>query len=86
MTTIICAKCGEGIELSEALTKDIEKTILSAEHERHKLELEKAKSEVMIAAKKESEAAVEIARKKYEGEVEVVKKEAETEIELIPKP
>lgn len=41
MNTIKCTHCGREIELSEALTKDIEKTVLEAEHKKHLAELEK---------------------------------------------
>lgn len=40
MQTIKCTHCGKEIELSEALTKDIEKTVLEAEHKKHQEEIE----------------------------------------------
>jgi hypothetical protein len=40
MQTIKCTRCGKDIELSEALTKDIEKTVLEAEHKKHLEEIE----------------------------------------------
>lgn len=45
MNTIKCTHCGQDIELSEALTKDIEKTFLEAEHKKHLAEIEKIKKE-----------------------------------------
>lgn len=45
MNTIKCTHCGQDIELSEALTKDIEKTFLEAEHKKHVAEIEKIKKE-----------------------------------------
>ena len=45
MTTIKCTHCGQDIELSEALTKDIEKTFLEAEHKKHLAEIETIKKE-----------------------------------------
>jgi hypothetical protein len=85
MTTITCSECGHEFELSEALTKDIEKTILAAEHKKHETELKKAKAEAAIAAKKESEQTLELARKQFEGDVEAAKKSAEAEIEIARK-
>ena len=43
MTTIKCTNCGRDIELSEALTKDIEQTVLAAEHEKHEAEIDRIK-------------------------------------------
>lgn len=45
MNTIQCTHCGKEIELSEALTKDIEKTVLEAEHKKHLAELEKVQKD-----------------------------------------
>jgi hypothetical protein len=45
MNTIKCTHCGKEIELSEALTKDIEKTVLEAEHKKHLAELERVQKE-----------------------------------------
>jgi len=45
MNTIQCTHCGKDVELSEALTKDIEKTFLEAEHKKHVAEIEKIKKE-----------------------------------------
>ena len=36
----MCTKCGEDIKLSEAHTKNNEKTILVTKHEKHALQLE----------------------------------------------
>ena len=55
MTTITCTKCGADIELSEALTKDIEKTVLIAEHKKHEAELEKVRKEAAVTAQKSAE-------------------------------
>ena len=41
MNTIKCTHCGKDIELSEALTKDIEATVLAAEHQKHLAEIDK---------------------------------------------
>ncbi len=85
MNTITCTECGKEIEISEALTKDIEKTVIAAEHERHKVELEKAKKETAVLAKKEAEAELALEKKKYESERESNKKEAAAEIEIAKK-
>jgi hypothetical protein len=45
MNTIKCTHCGKDIELSEALTKDIEASVLEAEHKKHLVEIEKIKKE-----------------------------------------
>lgn len=52
MTTIKCTKCGEEIELSEALTKDIEKNVLAAEKAKHNVEIETIQKESAEAAAK----------------------------------
>jgi len=49
MTTIKCTQCGYEIELTEALTKDLEKTVLAAEHAKHVAEMEKVKKEAADA-------------------------------------
>ena len=85
MTTIKCTQCGKEIELSEALTKDIEKTVIAAEHQKHLEELAKTKIEASSAAKKEAEEAIDLAKKKFAGDFEVVKKKAEAELEITKK-
>ncbi len=79
MTTITCSKCGEEIELSEALTKDIEKTVIEAEHRKHAAELTKARTEAAAAAKKEADSAIKIAKKEAETEIEIAKKKFEAD-------
>lgn len=46
MNTIQCTHCGRDVELSEALTKDIEKTVLEAEHQKHVAEQANLKTEL----------------------------------------
>jgi len=79
MTTIKCIKCGHEFELSEALTKDIGKTVIEAEHRRHTAELAKAKTEATAAAKKEADSAIKIAKKEAETEIEIAKKKFEAD-------
>lgn len=74
MTAIDCPHCGKEIELSKALTKDIEKTLLEAEHKKHEAEIAKIKAE-----------AAEAAEKKLAGEKELLAKQAETDLELAKK-
>jgi len=85
MTTITCTKCGTEIELSEALTKDIEKTVLLAEHKKHEAELEKVRKEADASAQKSVELTLEIERKKLAHEVDAAKKAADAEIEIAKK-
>lgn len=57
MTTIKCTHCGKEIELSEALTKDIESSVLAAEHEKHLVELDGVRKESALEAQKQIEEA-----------------------------
>ena len=68
MTTIKCTNCGQEIELTEALTKDIESTVLAAEHAKHEAEIVRVKQEATEAAAKsvlevEAKAQAEAAAK-----------------------
>lgn len=56
MNTIRCTHCGKVVELSEALTKDIEKTFLEAEHKKHIEEIERVKIEAAENAQKQISA------------------------------
>lgn len=85
MNKIKCTHCGKDIELSEALTKDIEKTVLAAEHEKHEAELAKARVEAATEAKKEAEAALEVAKKQIASDIELAKKEAQADLEIAKK-
>jgi len=85
MTTITCTKCGTEIELSETLTKDIEKTVLLAEHKKHEAELEKVRKEADARAHKSVESTLEIERKKLAHEADATKKAAEAEVEIAKK-
>lgn len=85
MTTIKCTNCSHEIELSEALTKDIEATFLAAEHEKHSVELAQARTEAAAQARKEADAAIQLSKKQLASDIELAKKEAETELEIIKK-
>ena len=60
MTTIQCTECGKTIELTAALTKDLEQTILAAEHAKHEAELERVKKEMAEGASKAAEAKLQL--------------------------
>lgn len=57
MNTIRCTHCGKEIELSEALTKDIESSVLEAEHKKHLAEIEKIRAEADTNAQEQVEEA-----------------------------
>ena len=62
MTTIQCTECGKTIELTAALTKDIEQTVLAAAHAEHAAELERVKKELAAGAAKAAEAQLQMLR------------------------
>lgn len=82
MTKIKCTHCGKEIEISEALTKDIQSTIIAAEHKKHTAELAKARAEAEAAAKKEAKAEIELAKKQLASDAEVAKKQAQAELDM----
>src|ERR1022692_4770680 len=57
MQEIRCPHCGKEIELSEALTKDIEATVLKTEQNKHRQEIETLRSELEAHAQEEVEQA-----------------------------
>lgn len=86
MTTIKCTHCGRDIELSEALTKDIEAGVLEAEHKKHLAEIEKIKKESdeksaklieqeKLKAQSEATAKIDFKLKQLEESSEADKKE-----------
>lgn len=80
MNTIKCPKCGEEIKVSEALSKDIEETVIAAEHEKHLAEIEKVKADITARAKKEAEAAIELAKQDTRTELDIEKKKLQAEM------
>jgi hypothetical protein len=50
VNTIRCTHCGKEIELSEALTKDIEASVMEVEHKKHMGEIEKVRAELNASA------------------------------------
>ena len=80
--TITCKQCGEEIEVSEALTGQIEQQILAAEHKKHQAELQRVVTEAAETAKREREAALTLTKKHLDGEKELLKREAAAELEI----
>jgi hypothetical protein len=81
MTMIKCTICGQEFELTEALSKDIEQTILVAERAKHSAEIEQVKKEADEAKAKaivdvEDKAKTEAAAK-LDFKIQEVQKEAE---------
>jgi len=81
MTIIKCTICGGEFELTDALSKDIEKSLLTAERAKHAKELEDAKK---VAEKDKAEAIADLeekaktdASRKLEIKIEEAQKEAE---------
>lgn len=80
MNTIKCTHCGKDIELSEALTKDIESNVLEAEHKKHLDEIEKVRTEIAANALKEIDQvkrkAAEDAQTKLDSKLKDIQEEA----------
>lgn len=77
MTTIKCTNCGQEIELTEALTKDIESTVLAAEHAKHLVELERVTKEVEAKAQADAAAKTELTFQSMLKDAEEAKKDNE---------
>lgn len=60
MDPIICPYCGKKLEISKALTLQIEKEVVEKEREKHKLELENAKKETLEEAGKKARGEFEL--------------------------
>ncbi len=74
MNMIKCTNCGQEIEISSALQGQIEAEVLAAEHQKHAAELEKVRADAAAAAKKDTDAALELAKKRLAGEQEFLVK------------
>lgn len=70
MNPILCPNCGKKIELSKALTLQIEKDIVKREAERHERELEEAKKEALEKAARKIEEQFELKLKQAAEETE----------------
>lgn len=77
MNTITCTKCGEEIELSEALTKDLEKTLLAAEQAKHLAEMDSLKTETDKQIESAKLKAEEQAQLKLQTKVKDLQHESE---------
>jgi hypothetical protein len=79
MNTIKCTHCGKEIELSEALTKDIESSVLEAEHKKHLAELDEVKKESALEAQKQIEEAKVKAAEQAQSRLEAKMKDVQDE-------
>jgi hypothetical protein len=80
MNTITCSSCGAEIEIDKALEGQIEARVMAAEHQKHEAELAKVKSESAAAARRSTEAAMELAQKEAQTELEITTKRLESEV------
>jgi uncharacterized protein GlcG (DUF336 family) len=80
MTTITCEHCGRAIEIDKALEGQIEARVLAAEHQKHEAEIAKVKAETAAAARKSTQASMEMAQQEAKTELEIAKKRLEAEI------
>ncbi len=80
MNSIKCTHCGREIELSEALTKDIEASVLEAEHKKHIAEINEVKKEAALEAQKQIEEAkakaAEQAQERLEAKIKDMQEES----------
>ncbi|HEX8226418.1 MAG TPA: DUF2130 domain-containing protein [Candidatus Saccharimonadales bacterium] len=81
-STIQCKQCGIEIEVSEALTGQIEAQVLAAEHKRHQAEMQMVLAEAAETAKRERESALEMTRKHLAGEKERLENEKKAELDI----
>ncbi len=83
MNEISCPHCGKKIELSDALTKDIEKTFLESENKKHIEEIERVKIEATENAQKqisaEKQKAQEDATSRVALKLEQIQNESDEE-------
>lgn len=77
MNDITCQQCGATIELTQALTRDIEKDIMKNVAEKHQQQLENTKKELEQQARKDAEQAIEKARSDEAKRLDVQLKQAE---------
>ena len=75
MTTIKCTHCGKDIELSEALTKDIQDNVIAEEHQKHLAEIEQVRKDTESKARIDAEAKLELKLKQMESASEEDRKE-----------
>jgi hypothetical protein len=85
MNTITCPHCGKDVEVDKALEGQIEARVLAAAEHRHGDELKKVRDEAAAAARRSTEAAMELAQKEAATELEIAKKRLEAEILSVQK-
>lgn len=80
MSTIKCTHCGKEVELSEALTKDIESTLLTSLNKKHLDDIAKVRQEAATEAQKDIEAAkeraAELAEKRLKTKIEEMQEDS----------
>lgn len=82
LATINCTYCSKEVEISQALTADIERQVLQAAHEKHQKELQKVRGELLLQTQLETDKAIRLARQQVAGEIEIAKKEAQNEVKI----
>jgi len=75
MNTIKCTHCGKDIELSEALTKDIQDNVIAEEHQKHLAEIEQVRKDTELKARIEAETKLDLKLKQMESSSEEDRKE-----------
>lgn len=73
-TTIKCDKCGNVIEIDEAIKKELQEKVFLETETKHKEEIEKVRNEVLLSASKE---ANEKAEKQFDQKIKTAKEELE---------
>ena len=81
MNTITCKKCGEPIEINEALQGQIEAQVLASEHKKHEAEIVKIKADAADAAKKQLASEKELLAEQLKNDLEIAKKKLDLEAE-----
>jgi hypothetical protein len=66
-SSIKCTHCGKEIELSEALTKNIQDNVVAEEHQKHLAEIERVIKETEAKTRTEAEAKVDLKLKQMES-------------------
>ncbi len=72
-STIKCNKCGNEIEISEAIKSELEGKIIKEINEKHEKEIEDIKHKVSENAKKQ---AIDKVRKEYDSRIKITKEES----------
>lgn len=68
MNTVICPKCGESVEISQALSQQVEKDIIEREKKKHQEELESVKQKALDDSAKKLKEQFELQLKHAEEE------------------